>query len=533
MKNYILLYVLLTCYLVNAQIPTLLYDVNPTGSSDVSSASGKSIIEFNGELYFTANNGVNGSELWKYDGSSTELFLDINPGEAGSDCDNFFVLNNKLIFTANDGVHGIEWWVSDGTPGNTKLLKDIFTGSANGVFFSSFSSLENFTIFNNKVFFTGINREDDYELWVTDGTEAGTTIVKNILSDFSSFNRGSFPQDYAILNNELLFSCRDGLWKTDGTETGTVEVNPDLEPSDLVLLNNKVIFWNNNSIWVTDGTNMGTEEIKSLERPITNNSNELAFSVIGNKAFFAGKDTSSGSELWITDGTSIGTKLVLDATPGAEGYTPQNKVVFKNKLYYKGNDGQNGIEFWVSDGTTQGTYMLKDISPGSSDGFYLPTEIYATDKYMYMSAGSSFNTNLWVSDGTESGTVELVITDDEMKPKRFFFFDNAVFFFAFNSNNIEREPHFISEDAFSINKINLDYDRAYYPNPTSDVIFINNSNKSITSIQIADINGKLVDNFTNIYDSTIKLSFFNKAKGVYFVTCTTAFSKVTKKVIKK
>ncbi|WP_346883179.1 T9SS type A sorting domain-containing protein [uncultured Algibacter sp.] len=533
-KNYILFFALLMSITIKAQQDiTLLRDINPSGNSDISLASEKSMIEFNGKLYFTANNGTNGSELWVYDGTTTELFFDINPGASGSDCDNFFVINNKLIFTADDGAHGTEWWVTDGTVGNTELLKDIFSGTDDGLFFSSFSSLTSFAVFNDKVYFAGIDRRSDFELWSTDGTAEGTKIVKNIVDD-SFFVRGSFPEDYAILNDELLFSCRDGLWKTDGTEAGTVEVDSSLDPSDLVTLGNKVIFWNNSSIWTTDGTSAGTTQIKVLNRPTTNNSNELAFTILGDKALFAGSDTTNGPELWISDGTEAGTQLVLDADPGTDGYAPQNKAVFKDKLYYKGNNGQDGIELWTSDGTPSGTFMLKDIAVGNSSGFTLPSEIYATDKYIYMSAGGGFNTNLWVSDGTEEDTKEIIITnDDENKPKHFFSYNGGVVFFALNSNARGREPHFISEGTLSVGRLDSQLLIDIYPNPTSDFISINDKNKSIKSISITDITGKVIESFTNIEDSKMKISFADKAQGIYFVKLNSGFSSITKKIIKR
>ncbi|MBP1840726.1 T9SS type A sorting domain-containing protein [Formosa algae] len=529
-KNYLLVYALLTCFLANAQTPSLISDINPTGDSDVSLASAKSMIEFKGNLYFTANDGVNGTELWMYDGTTTSLFFDINPGSAGSDCDNFYIINDKLVFTADNGTNGIEWWITDGVAENTQMVTDIYPGASDGVSFSSFASSSSFIVFKDKVYFTGISDDEGYELWSTDGTEAGTALVKNIRFSFVSSN----PEDYAILNDELIFSCIEGLWKTDGTEAGTVEINGDLDPGDLVTLNDKVVFWDNsNAIWTTDGTAAGTVQIKTLNRPTTNNLNEPAFTVIGDQAFFAGSDATYGAELWITDGTETGTQLVLDAEPGSEGYTPQNKVVFNNKLYYKGDDGANGIELWTSDGTDSGTYMVKDIASGSSSGFVLPSEIYATDKYIYMSAGGSFNTNLWISDGTEDGTEAVIITeDDENKPKRFYAYNDGVFFFALNSTTTGREPHFISEDeALSVS----DSDVAYihlYPNPTSDFAIIDNTSQSIQSVLVSDITGKVIDTISDVKDSKIKVSLLNKTSGIYFIQINTAYSSVTKKVIK-
>lgn len=72
---------------------------------------------YDNALYFAADgNDGKGLELWKYDGgASATLFADINEGPSGSDPDNFLVADGLLFFEANDGVHGEEMWQFDGT----------------------------------------------------------------------------------------------------------------------------------------------------------------------------------------------------------------------------------------------------------------------------------------------------------------------------------------------------------------------------------------------------------------------------------
>ena len=71
-KNYFLFCILLSCFLTKAQTVNLVNDINTSGDSDVSLASEKAMMQFDGDLYFTADDGTNGSELWKYDGVNTE-----------------------------------------------------------------------------------------------------------------------------------------------------------------------------------------------------------------------------------------------------------------------------------------------------------------------------------------------------------------------------------------------------------------------------------------------------------------------------
>ncbi|NBP83420.1 hypothetical protein EBU60_06125, partial [bacterium] len=62
------------------------------------------------------------------------------------------------------------------------------------------------------------------ELWKSDGTEAGTTMVKDI-----NLSGDSTPQELTVLGNAIYFRANNGtngveLWKSDGTSVGTTMV---------------------------------------------------------------------------------------------------------------------------------------------------------------------------------------------------------------------------------------------------------------------------------------------------------------------
>ena len=82
-------------------------------------------------LYFRANDGTNGQELWKSDGTAngTMMVKDINNGSGGSDPSHLTAVGNTLYFRANDGTNGYELWKSDGTANGTMMVKDINNGS--------------------------------------------------------------------------------------------------------------------------------------------------------------------------------------------------------------------------------------------------------------------------------------------------------------------------------------------------------------------------------------------------------------------
>jgi len=103
---------------------------------------------------------------------SVSLLKDIYFGPDDSFPLDFTLLNNKLIFRATDSANGRELWITDGTAAGTTLLKDINPGGDSFPFY--------FTRFNNRVFFRANDGTNGIELWVTDGTAAGTTLLRDI-----------------------------------------------------------------------------------------------------------------------------------------------------------------------------------------------------------------------------------------------------------------------------------------------------------------------------------------------------------------
>ena len=88
----------------------------------------------NGTLFFSADTGTNGRELWKSDGTAggTTLVKDTQAGINGSNPQDLTNVNGTLFFSTNDGTSVSGLWKSNGTDLGTELVKDIYPYPSGG-----------------------------------------------------------------------------------------------------------------------------------------------------------------------------------------------------------------------------------------------------------------------------------------------------------------------------------------------------------------------------------------------------------------
>src|SRR5258706_2159794 len=133
-------------------------------------------------------------------------------------------VGNRLFFAGNDGTHGSELWVSDGTAAGTRMVKDI---NPTGDSFVQLSSSE-MTAVGNKLFFVTTAGSLQGQLWQSDGTAAGTTRVVPTDPDanltagiLENVNGTLYFHDTSRI--DVMGTRSTGLWKSNGTAAGTVE----------------------------------------------------------------------------------------------------------------------------------------------------------------------------------------------------------------------------------------------------------------------------------------------------------------------
>ncbi|MFP2927881.1 ELWxxDGT repeat protein [Pyxidicoccus sp. 3LG] len=273
-------------------------------------------------------------------------------------------LGDRMLFTAL-GSGGYELWMSDGTVAGTRLVRDILPGEES-------SSPEQLTPMGGHVYFLANDGRTGKELWRSDGTPEGTVLVKDIYPGSES----SFATHLTPLGNGvLLFSAHDGvhgveLWRTDGTEAGTVMV--------------KDISWSSSSpLYLTEVPALGL-------------------------VFFRANDGTTGRELWRTDGTEAGTVLVQDLVPGRDSSDTWNLEAVGSSLFFRARTAEHGDELWRTDGTPNSITLVKDLVPGTGSST-VKEQVVLGDILYFTRVGQNVH-ELWRSDGTDAGTHPITAT---------------------------------------------------------------------------------------------------------------------------
>lgn len=301
-------------------------------------------------------------QLWRTQGTITSTVKLKKFAGSMYDLTNF---HGILIFAASDGVTGSELWRSDGTEAGTYLLKDINPEGPG-------SNPHSMIVSGDTLFFVATDGAHGPELWKTDGTALGTSLVKDIYPG----SLGSNPGDYYVI-----------------------------DATGLVVFNAYEIA-HGRELWVTNGLPSGTQMIADIYPGQPSSWPIFADEGWDTGVLFGAAYDNSGVKLWKTDGTSSGTSLVKDIN--IANWTGSNPLFYgmlnDNMLLYAYD--AHGFELWRSNGTTDGTVLVKDINPGADDSVssYPPESLVMDGKMYFQATEPTHGHELWASDGTEAGT---------------------------------------------------------------------------------------------------------------------------------
>ncbi len=411
----------------------------------------RTLANVNGTLFF-----IERCNLRKSDGTAARTVLVKNI------CGNNLTTVNGTLFFAGQDSRGKELWKSDGTEAGTVLVKDIVPGSTS-------SSPRELTNVDGQLFFiVDIIAEGEVagsELWRSDGTDSGTTMVKAFPGRGGAF----FPRN---VSGTLYFRVLpDGLWRSDGTTAGTVRIKnirvdggvPDLAfphffpwfPDWPVSINGKYAFFGrvpvDKDIWASDPVD-GAVRLLEMNAETGHDRVLLDLAAAGDRLYFGVIDVTirpedwaaclanageqfcllqppySGTrEIWTSDGTPAGTTLLKVFGPFSSQAITDGPFFFTasgNSVYFLQGSG-----LWNTDGSEAGTTLVKAAQARSGSPFAgtsdRMTDVNGT---LFFSARHLGLSGLWKSDGTEAGTVPVESVQSGYGPVDFTNVNGAFFF---------------------------------------------------------------------------------------------------------
>ena len=238
---------------------------------------------------------------------------------------------------------------------------------------------------NGTLFFATPNYGAGEEIWRSNGTAAGTTVVANLIPS----PQYSIPQWLANVDGTLFFTGDDGsygsqLLRSNGTAAGTTMV-ADINPS------NK--YYGSDPSWLTNAN--GT-------------------------LFFSANDGVHGYELWCSNGTAAGTRMVADINPGIGSSYPNSFANVNGTLFFRGYEPGTGWQLWRSNGTATGTSLVADLNQGYAGSY--PDWLTNVDGTLFFRAeDGAYTTDLWALDVGQDTATSLTLSPATVR-----YFGNAV-----------------------------------------------------------------------------------------------------------
>ena len=451
MRKFYTLLLLLSGVIINAQNPLVVKDVTttlkPTGNS---AKADLNYAKWNGKIFYA---GTGSNMLCVTDGTTagtigisalggTTNISAIIPAQ-----DFVYIITSDITFSptvaSTDKI-----WKSDGTAAGTTLVYS-FTPSAGfsnvGIFYSVPTHYKNYSVDGNILYFSAFDATNGKELWKTDGTPAGTVMIKDIKAGTGTSQSSGFCKiPSATLFIAQSVGLESKLWKTDGTTIGTEQILV-AEPfyivnQDMAKLGDKVIFFAHNTVdgyepYVSDGTAAGTFMLKNINpsgNSLTTQAMGLHLKVAGQYCYFIANNGTSNA-LWRTDGTIAGTiEVIPNVTNGISdaGYSTTDA----ENLWFLEYVGTNAtIKLYKTNGTVEGSSLIHS------------TLSYAQNLTTYKGAlwfqsrdiGQLYNAEVWRSDGLTVNTelaLDVAASSGSSDPIAFFELNDKLYFFGKNGS---------------------------------------------------------------------------------------------------
>lgn len=488
MKKLFFTIIWLITLVSQAQSPQLLKDINTTHSGD---GQPLETVTFGSYVYFIKDDGINGSEVWRTDGSTTEVFTDID-NDVNGDPYSLTVWNGKLYFSTS--IMGV--WESDGTipgttsftsatgdiiPANTVLylanessktlyVTDPSVGGELALYTLNFgSSLRQYTVLGDGIFFVDNVPDSGNEVVYSDGTVAGTLII-----DIYPGADGSWPGAFTAYDGKMYFYALKetppfgtnnngtggkALYESDGSVIGTTELvdfgvfsglSSRISSSiEMTVFNNELYYYDvtgptntydNTELYTFDGTSHTLLHTFVNPNMVDIFKNVRGYKEIGGTLYLNATDNQISGQPRQTDGSTVSVSS-LDLDGVTEYEILGSNVLYANatteKLFSSDLAGNVteiidhastfnsapsdfsilGSElFYIGSDDVEGIQLWKTdgtnvgTSRVTTSGFVSnqgsnPTEFTVLGSNLLFNATSGANTNVYTTDGTEANTM--------------------------------------------------------------------------------------------------------------------------------
>ncbi len=362
-------------YDLDSGATTLLRDFNP-GPADSLQFDGPTVqpVVAGGYAYFFADDGSRRVQLWRSDGTSagTQTVIDIEPG----------MQDSWSLHLRTNGTH-VFWrdafrlWRTDGTTSQQIAMPpNLFIGPSISLFLSG-----------ERAYLWIPTLTFGVELWTVGPGESAATLVRDIYPGGGNATTGSpVSMTMADMGEFVLFFADNGtlgleLWRTDGTAQGTSlvrdiapgpgsSISPFGNPAPYLPVRDGYAYFvaadsgSNYEVWRSDGSAQGTQLVSDVYLGAAS-SQPNYFAVLPDVVLFRAFTPSNGPELYRTDGTPAGTSILREFVSGAGGISlSQPPATLNGRAYFNAPTTSQGEELWVTDGTSEGTLLAADVVPG-------------------------------------------------------------------------------------------------------------------------------------------------------------------------
>lgn len=296
-------------------------------------------VRFGDDALVLASDFQESAQLWRTDGTVGTPALLYDGLVLGDD-----------LHTAGDHAFFLDaqnpLMVTDGTVGGTHKVRGWADGPTGSTFVFQMTSLDHRVVFE-----VNAPKRIGGELWVSDGTRAGTKLLRDIRPGQAD----SQPRHLTRSAGVIYFVANDGrhgreVWRTDGTTAGTRRVtNLAVGVRGLRVCDGSLLFVGvdraSAALWASDGTRGTERRVATL--PGASGRAPASLSCLPGGIAFTADDKKHGREVW-TLRNGAHKPVLHDVRPGSTSSRPHSLRRAGRVLFFVANDGQHGRELWTA-----------------------------------------------------------------------------------------------------------------------------------------------------------------------------------------